>query len=90
MRRANAFLLSSIYPLNNGYPESLHFFAGLYALVPRVLKSAVTGIPAVLKPGTAGGTATRFPRFCNGAAFGTYRTGGRRRGCWCFHAGIGQ
>ena len=74
MRRVNAFLLSSVFPL-------IDCFAGLYALVPRVLKSCVTSTSAVFEPGTAASTTTRFPRFRDGAAFGAYGTDDRRRSC---------
>ena len=63
----------------------------MYALVPRVLKSCVAITPASFEPGTAASATTRFPRFRDGAAFGAYRTGGRRRSfCWVFQEGIDQ
>ena len=55
-------------------------FAGLYAPVPRVLKSCVTSTPAVSEPRTAATAATRFTRFRDDAAFGAGRIDGRRRG----------
>ena len=88
MRRVCAFLLSSVSPLTDGLSPC---FAGLHALVPRVLKSCVTDTPAVSEPRTAATAATALPRFRDGAAFGAYGTDGRRRrGWWCFYVGIGQ
>ena len=88
MRKVNPFLLSSVFLLSGDYPGPSLCFAGLYALVPCVLKSRVTNNPAGFEPGTAATTTTRFPRFCDGSAFGTYGTDGRRRSCWCVYAVI--
>ena len=55
-------------------------FAGLYAPVPRVLKSCVTDTPAVSEPSTAATAATDFARFRDDAAFAAYGTDGHRRG----------
>ena len=66
------------------------YFAGLDALVPRVIKVDVTNTSAVSEPRTTAAAATNFLRFRNGAAFGAYRTDGRRRDCWCVYVGIGQ
>ena len=88
MRRVNTLLLSSVFPLTNGHPGLPPRFAGLYALVPCVLKSRVTNNPTGFEPGTTAATTTHFPRFCDGSAFGTYGTDGRRRACWCFYVVI--
>ena len=56
-------------------------FAGLDALVPRVIKLDVTSTPAVSEPRTTATTATTFPRFRDDAAFGAYALDGRLRGC---------
>ena len=88
MRKVNAFLLSSVFLLTDSCPGLSPCFAGMYALVPRVLKSCVTSTSAVFEPGTPESTATHFPRFPDGAAFGAYRTDcRRRRSCWVF---VGQ
>ena len=60
-------------------------FAGLDALVPRVLKIDVTSTSAVSEPRTAATAATSFAGFLDGAAFGAYGTDGRRHGYWCVH-----
>ena len=64
-------------------------FAGLNALVPRVIKLGVTGTSAVSEPRTTATTATKFPRFRDDAAFGTGETNGRRD-CWCVYVDIDQ
>ena len=63
MRRVNTFLLISVSPLTDDYPGLSLYFACLYALVPRVLKSCVTSTSTVLEPGTAATATTAFPRF---------------------------
>ena len=65
-------------------------FAGLDALVPRVIKFDVTSTPAVSEPRTTDTTTTYFPRFRDDTAFWAYGTDGRHRGCWCIHVGIDQ
>ena len=57
-------------------------FAGLDALVPRVMKLGVTSSSAVSEPRTTAAATTDFARFLDGAAFGAYQTDCRRRGCW--------
>ena len=42
----------------------------------------VTSTSAVVEPGTAATTTTRFPRFRDGAAFEAHGTDGRRRSFW--------
>ena len=79
MRRVNTLLLSSVFPLTNGHPGLPPRFTGLYALVPCVLKSCVTSTSTDFEPGTAMTATTHFPRFQDDAAFGTYKTEGRRR-----------
>ena len=56
-------------------------FAGLDALVPRVIELAVTSTSAVSEPRTTATAATDFPRFRDDAAFRAYRTDGPRRSC---------
>jgi hypothetical protein len=90
MRRVNFLLLTSVFLLTDGCPGPYPCFAGLYALVPSVLKSCVTSTSTFFEPRTAASTAAYFPRFPTGAAFGAYGTHGRRRSCWCFYASIGQ
>ena len=58
-------------------------FAGLDALVPRVLKLGAASTSAVSEPRTTATATTFFTRSRDGATFGTYGTDGRRRGCWC-------
>ena len=65
-------------------------FAGLDALVPRVIKIWVTSTSAIVEPRTAATAATSFPGFLHGATYGAYGIDDRRRACWCVHAGIGQ
>ena len=48
-------------------------FAGLNALVPRVVQVGITSTPAVIIPSTAKSATTTFAGFPHGAAFGTYR-----------------
>ena len=55
-------------------------FAGLDALVPRVIKLGVTCASAVPKPRTTATAATISPRFRDDTAFGAYGSDGRRRG----------
>ena len=55
-------------------------FAGLYALVPRVIKLCVTSTSTVSEPRTAATATTAFPRLSDGATFAAYGTDGRRRG----------
>ena len=87
MRRVNAVLMISVCLLTDGYPGlSSPCFAGLYTLVPRVLKSPVTRTPAVSEPRTTATTTTTLARFAEGAAVGTYGSACRRRNCLCSHA----
>ena len=65
-------------------------FAGLDALVPRVVKLDVTSTSAVSEPRTTVAAATDFLRFHNDTTFGAYRTDGRRRGYWRVYVDIGQ
>ena len=48
-------------------------FAGLDALVPRIMKVGVTSTSAVLEPRTAATATTAFPRLLDGTAFGAYK-----------------
>ena len=61
----------------------LPWFAGLDALIPRVIKLEVTSASAVSEPGTTATAATNFAGFRDDTAFGAYGTNGRRRACWC-------
>ena len=65
-------------------------FAGLDALVPRVINVCVTSTPAVSEPRTAATATTGFARFPDGPAFGAYGTGDRCRGCWCVSVVVDQ
>ena len=58
-------------------------YTGLHAIVPRVLKFCVANTSTVSEPRTAATATTAFPRFRDGAAFGTYESNGRRRACLC-------
>ena len=85
MRSVNDFLLISVSPLTDGYPGRCPCFAGLYALVPRALKSGVTSTSTSFEPGAAATTTTALPGFRDGAAFRACgNDGGRRRGCCCY------
>ena len=57
-------------------------FAGLDALVPRVMKLGVTSFSAVSEPRTTATATTVFSRFFDGAAFATNGTYYSPRGCW--------
>ena len=50
-------------------------FAGLDALVPRLIKFGVTSTSTVSEPRTTATTATAFSRFLDGAAFWACKTG---------------
>ena len=65
----------------DGCPGLCTCFADLDALVPRVVKLAVTNASAVAKPRTTATATTYFPRFRAGATFDAYGTDGRSRGC---------
>ena len=67
----------------DGCLEPRPCFAGLDALVPRVMELGVASSSAVSEPRTTATAATAFPRFLDGAAFAAYGTDCRRRGCWC-------
>ena len=62
---------------SNGCLEVHPRFAGLDALVPRVINVCVASSSAVSVPGTAATATTDFSRFINDTAFGTYGTEGR-------------
>ena len=68
----------------------IHFFAGLNALIPRVIKLGVASTSTVSEPRTTATAATNFPGFRDDAACGADETDGRRRGCWCVYVLIGQ
>ena len=74
----------------NGYLGLRQCFAGLDALVPRVIKLGVTITSAVSEPRTTATAATYFPRFRDDAAFGTHGTECRCRSYWCVYVGKGQ
>ena len=56
----------------------LQRFAGLDALVPRVINVSITDTTTVSEPSTTAAATTAFSRFRDGAAFGTHGTDGRR------------
>ena len=59
-------------------------FAGIDALVPRVITLAVTSTSAVSEPRATATAATAFSGSHDDAAFGAYGPDGRCRGCcWC-------
>ena len=74
----------------DGCLDLLQWFAGLNALVPRVIKLCVTSSSAVSEPSATATATTAFPRFRDNAAFDTCGTDCRRRGWWCVNMGIGQ
>ena len=57
----------------------IQLFAGLDALVPRVMKLGVTSTSAVFEPRTTATATTSFARFFDDTAFGAYDAGGRCR-----------
>ena len=57
----------------------LECFAGLDALVPRVMNLGATRTSTVSEPRTTATTTTNFTGFRDDAAFGAYGTDGRRR-----------
>ena len=59
------------------------YFAGLDALVPRVIKIGVASTSTVSEPRTTATAATTFPRFRDDAAFGANGTDARRHDYWC-------
>ena len=80
MRRVS--LLSCVELSADGCLGLRQCFTDLDAVVPRVIKFGVTGTSAVSEPRTTATTATIFPGFRDGAAFGAYGTDGRcRSGC---------
>ena len=85
-----AFSLSSVCLLADNCLGLGPCFAGLNALVPRVLKVFVTCTSTVFEPRTTVSATTSFARFRDDAAFGAYGTGDRRSGGWYLYAGIGQ
>ena len=52
------------------------------------MKLGVTSSSAVSEPRTTATATTDFARFLDGAAFGAYQTGCRRRDCSCVYVGI--
>ena len=65
----------------DGCLEPRPCFAGLDALVPRVMELGVASSSAVSEPRTTATATTDFSRFRERAAFGTYQPDSRRRGC---------
>ena len=74
----------------DGYLEPRPCFAGLDALVPRVMELGVTSSSAVSEPRTTATAATDFSRFRDRAAFGAYQPDCRRRDCSCAYVGNTQ
>ena len=72
----------------DGCLEPRPCFAGLDALVPRVMELCVTSSSAVSEPRTTATAATDFSRFRDRAAFGAYQTDCRGRGCSSGYTGI--
>ena len=72
-------LVSSFSLQAHRYLES--HFAGLYTLVPRVLKLCVANTSAIFEPITAATTTTLFAGFFNASAFAAYWTHGCCRDC---------
>ena len=91
MRRFKPFSLGTVNLMADECLESRSCFAGLDALVPRVIKFCVASTSAVSEPRTAASATTRFARSFNSAAFGTHRTGDTRRVRWYYlYGSIGQ
>ena len=63
-------------------------FAGLDALVPRVIKLGVTSTSAVSGPRTAATATTSLAGLASYAAFGAYGPDARLRGYWCAYVVI--
>ena len=80
MRRVNAFVLR-VFLLTNRCPELPPCFAGLHALVPRVIDFFVPYTSAVSEPRTAATATTNFPGFRDGTTFWAHGTDGRRNNC---------
>ena len=68
--------MSNVCLFANGCLER---FAGLDALVPRVINLCIARTSAVSVPITTATATTNFPGFRDAAAFATYGTDGRRR-----------
>ena len=87
--RVFVFLLNSVCLLTGGYLRLGPCFAGLNALVPRVIKVCVTCSSAVFEPRTTVSATTSFAGFLDDAALGAYGTGDRRSDGWCLYVDIG-
>ena len=74
-----AFLLCSV---GDGCLRLRQCFAGLDALVPRVIEFGVTSTSTVSEPRTTATATTSFPGFGDDAAFGAGGTDDCRRGRW--------
>ena len=70
-------MLNSVCLLGGNCPGPCLCFAGMYALVPRVLQSCVTIAPTSFEPGSAASTTARFPGFRDRAAFGANQADAR-------------
>ena len=80
-RRVIALLLSNVYLLGDGYLGLRPCFAGLNAVVPRVMNVCVASTSAEFEPRTAATATTDFAGFVDGAAFWAHETRDRCRGC---------
>ena len=58
-------------------------FAGLEAVVPRVLQVCVARTSTSSEPRTSTTATTALAGFPDDSTFGTYDTDGRPRTCWC-------
>ena len=83
-------MLSRVWLSVNGCLGLRQCFAGLDALIPRVIRIGVTSGATVPEPRTAAAAATSFSRFRNDTAFSAYGPYGLRRGCYCVYMDIGQ
>ena len=81
VRTIDVIVLSSVELLVDNYFGLRPRFAGLDALVPRVMKFCVTSTSAMSEPRTAATATTDFAGFADGAAFGAYGIDDRRRVC---------
>ena len=82
--------MSCVWLLDDGCLGPRPCFAGLNALVPRVMKLGVAHTSAVSEPRTTATAATVFPRFHDDAALSASGTDDRRRDYPCVYVGIGQ
>ena len=70
--------MSNVCLFANGCLER---FAGLDALVPRVISLCIARTSAVSVPTPTATATTNFPGFRDGTTFGAHGTDGRRNNC---------